>query len=496
MRGIDKRYEATRVLHGVDFDATPGEIHALIGGNGAGKSTLMRILAGAVQRDAGEIRIDGRPIDPRTPIDSRRAGIRAVYQEFSLVPHLDVTENLLLGELPTLAPGVVDWRAARREANAVLADLGFEGIDIRARVDRLGVSRRQMVEVAKALRDKPDVLILDEASAVLTSAELSRLFAVLRGVKDRGGTVIYVTHRLDEVFEIADRITVLKDGRLVGTVPRRGIDQPGLIRMMVGRSLDEVYPERHRAGAASHETALELDGLSGPGFRDVTLTVRRGEIVGVYGLVGSGRTEVARAIFGATHTADGAMRLFGGRFAPRSPADALRAGVAMLSEDRGRDGLVLSGSLVDNLTLASLRAVSFAGLLSRGRQRAAARSEVQSLSIHPPALDRPVRRMSGGNQQKVVFGKWLLHGATVQILDEPTRGVDVATKVEIYRIVAGLADEGLAVLLISSELPEILGMSDRIVVMRAGTIVGTFDRATATEERLLGAASGVLDAAA
>jgi ABC-type sugar transport system ATPase subunit len=419
-----------------------------------------------------------------------------VYQEFSLVPQLDVTENLLLGELPTRAPGVVDWRAAHREASTVLAELGFEGIDVRSRVDRLGVSRRQMIEVAKALRDRPDVLILDEASAVLTSAELERLFAVLRDVRARGGTVIYVTHRLDEVFEIADRITVLKDGRRVGTVQRQAIDQPGLIRMMVGRSLDEVYPERHRTGIASAEPALELDRVSGPGFRDVSLLVRRGEIVGLFGLVGSGRTELARAIFGATRTSGGAMHVMGARYAPRSPADALRVGVAMLSEDRGRDGLVLPGSLADNLTLASLRRVSIAGVLSRSRQRAAASSEVQALSIHPPALDRPVRRMSGGNQQKVVFGKWLLHGATVQILDEPTRGVDVATKVEIYRIVAGLADEGLAVLLISSELTEILGMSDRIAVMRAGGIVGTFDREDATEERLLGAASGVVDAAA
>jgi ribose transport system ATP-binding protein len=493
MRGIDKRYDASQVLHGVDFSARRGEIHALVGENGAGKSTLMRILAGVVPRDAGTIALDGETVEPRTPLDARRLGIRAVHQELSLVPHLDVTENLLLGELPTRPRGVIDWAEARREAEQMLAALEFGGIDVRERVDRLGISQRQMVEIAKALRGRPRVLILDEPSAVLSSAELDRLFAVLQQIRAAGTTVLYVSHRLDEVFHIADRITVLKDGSMVGTVTPGAIDQPGLIRMMVGRPLSEIYPARTSKPGAR---ALELDGLSGPGFRCVSLVLARSEIVGVFGLVGSGRTELARAIFGATRTTAGSMRLDGSMFAPHSPADALRAGVAMLAEDRARQGLVMPGSVADNLTLASFPRISRRGVLSRSRQRRLAGSQVEALDIRPVGLDRPVRRMSGGNQQKVVFGKWLLRGAAVQILDEPTRGVDVATKVQIYRVIGGLADEGRAVLLISSELPEILGMSDRILVMREGAMVAELSRAEATEERLLGIATGVAGAAA
>jgi len=489
MRGIDKRYDASQVLHGVDFSASQGEIHALVGENGAGKSTLMRILAGVVRHDAGSIALDGELVDPGTPQAARRLGIRAVHQELSLVPHLNVAENLLLGALPTRPRGIVDWPAAHREAEGMLTGLDFGGIDVRTRVDRLGISQRQMVEIAKAVRGQPRVLILDEPSAVLSSAELERLFLVLRAIREAGGTVLYVSHRLDEVFHIADRITVLKDGSIVGTVSPHDVDQPGLIRMMVGRPLSEVYPARTTSVG---EVALELDRLTGPGFRDVTLSLARGEVVGVFGLVGSGRTELARAIFGATRATGGSMRLNGSTYAPRSPADALRAGIAMLAEDRAREGLVLPGSVVDNLTLPSFPRLRRHGLLSRSRQRRAADTEVETLDIRPRGLDRPVRRMSGGNQQKVVFGKWLLHGASVQILDEPTRGVDIATKVQIYRVIGGLADEGRGVLLISSELPEILGMSDRILVMRDGVLAGELPRAQATEERLLAIAAGVV----
>ena len=493
MLGIDKRYDASQVLHGVDFSARRGEIHALVGENGAGKSTLMRILAGVVSRDAGTISLDGDRVEPDTPQDARRLGIRAVHQELSLVPHLGVTENLLLGELPTRLRGIIDWPEARREAGRMLDALGFRGIDTQARVDRLGISQRQMVEIAKALRGEPRVLILDEPSAVLSSAELDRLFAVLHRIRATGTTVVYVSHRLDEVFQIADRITVLKDGRVMGTVSPKEIDQPGLIRMMVGRPLSEIYPVRRSQPGAR---ILELDRLSGPGFHDASLSLGRNEVVGLFGLVGSGRTELARGIFGATRASAGAMHLDGAAYAPRSPADALRAGVAMLAEDRAREGLVPVASVLDNLSLASFSRMSRFRVIARTRQRVLAESQVKSLDIRPPALGPPVRRMSGGNQQKVVFGKWLLHGATVQILDEPTRGVDVATKVQIYRVIGRLADEGLAVLLISSELPEILGMSDRILVMREGTIVGELPRATATEERLLSIAAGVQGAAA
>jgi ABC-type sugar transport system ATPase subunit len=492
MRGISKRYGIAYALHDVDFEAGAGEIHALVGENGAGKSTLVRILAGAVPSDEGSMELDAAAYAPRSPHDARSLGIRAVHQEFSLVPHLSVAENLLLGEMPTRGPGIIDWRAAHAAASAGLAQLGFAGIDTRQRVDRLGVSQRQMVEIAKALRGRPRVVILDEPSAVLSNAELDQLFAILRAFREAGGTAIYVSHRLDEVVAISDRVTVLKDGRRVGTRITTDVTEPELIRMMVGRPLTEIYPTRRR-DPATH--LLSVRGLRGPGFADVDLDVATGEVVGVFGLVGAGRTELARAIFGAVRVAAGTMTLAGQPYAPGSPAAALRAGVAMLGEDRSRDGLVLSGRMLDNLTLASFGRLSRWGVLDRRRQRGAATDQVQRLDIRPPRLERPVHMLSGGNQQKVVFGKWLIHGARLQILDEPTRGVDVATKVQIYQLIGTLADEGLGVLLISSDLPEIIGMSDRIVVMRHGRVAGEVGRADATEERLLSIASGV-DAAA
>jgi ribose transport system ATP-binding protein len=468
-------------------------MHAIMGENGAGKSTLVRVLSGAVLAEAGSMEIDGAAYQPRSPHDARDQGIRAVYQEFSLVPQLSVAENLLLGELPTLSAGIVDWAAAHKEAAESLAVLGFEGIDTHVRVDHLGVSQRQMVEIAKAMRGAPRVVILDEPSAVLSNRELERLFTVLRSFREAGGTVIYVSHRLDEVLRISDRITVLKDGELVGTVETAAVDEQELIRMMVGRPLSEIYPARERPPAGQ---LLVLQGFSGPGFREVDLAVGTGEIVGLFGLVGAGRSELARSIFGAVRPTAGSMSLAGRAYRPRSPGDALRAGVAMLGEERGRDGLVLPANILDNLTLASLGKLSRLGVLQRRHQREAAGAQVIGLDIRPPLLGRRVRMLSGGNQQKVVFGKWLIRGAQVQILDEPTRGVDVATKVQIYRIIADLADRGLAVLLISSDLPEIIGMSDRIVVMRHGRVVGELPASQASEERLLSMASGVSGMAA
>jgi ribose transport system ATP-binding protein len=488
MRGISKRFGASLALRDVDFAARPGEIHGLMGENGAGKSTLMRVLAGAIDSDGGEMEIDGTSYRPRSPHDARTSGIRAVHQEFSLVSHLSVAENLLLGELPTHVRGVIDWAAAHREADSSLGALGFEGIDTHMRVDQLGVSQRQMVEITKAMRADPRVVILDEPSAVLSNAELERLFAVLRSFRDDGGVVVYVSHRLDEVLNICDRITVLKDGELVGTVSAVEVDEPELIRMMVGRPLSEIYPQRTRPEV---QELLLVEGLTGAGFQDVDLRLGTGEIVGIFGLVGAGRTELARAIFGATPISRGQMTLAGASFRPRSPAAALRAGVAMLSEERARDGLVLPAGILDNITLASLGRLSRLGILSRREQVQAAKEQVDYLDIRPARLQRPVRMLSGGNQQKVVFGKWLVHGARLQILDEPTRGVDVATKVQIYQIIASLADEGRAILLISSDLPEIIGMSDRILVMRLGRIVGEVPASAATEERLLAIASGV-----
>jgi ABC-type sugar transport system ATPase subunit len=496
LHGVRKRYDATLALRDVDLTIDAGEVHALAGENGAGKSTLIKVLGGAVRRDAGTISLDGAPVELATPLEARAAGIRIVYQEFSLVPTVSVTENVLLGQMPTGLRGMwIDWRDAHRRAAEAIASLGFEVPDVRRPVGALPVSQRQMVEIAKALLERPRILVLDEPSAVLSVRDLERLFSAIRSLRQSGGTVIYVSHRLDEVFSIADRITVLKDGARVGTLPAGQVDQQGLVRMMVGRSLGEVFPARDRL--ASPEPVLVVRGLSRRrAFQDVSLDLSPGEIVGVSGLVGSGRTELVRAIAGADRPDGGQMTLGGQPYQPRSPAEGLRAGVAMLSEDRARDGLLPAMSVRDNLSLASFARMTRLGVFVRRVQEALVGEQVRELNVRTRSVDAPVRSLSGGNQQKAMVGRWLLRGARVLLLDEPTRGVDVGAKAEIYRIVAGLAQRGMALLLVSSELPEVLGMSDRILVMRGGRIVARFQRGEATEERLLAAAAGVAPEAA
>jgi ribose transport system ATP-binding protein len=490
MRGISKRYGVTIALRGVGLTGLPGEVHALVGENGAGKSTLMKVLSGAVQPEEGEIRLDGTPVRIKEPAEARRLRVHAVYQEFSLVPNLSVAENIWLsrGSLRRNR-WWVDRSKVNRSAEDLLDEIGFTGLDVRRPVSRLRVSGRQLVEIAKAVIERPQVLILDEPSAVLSRQELRRLFDLVRRLTGEGTLVFYVSHRLEEVFEIADRITVLKDGEVVGTVRPQETDERELIRMMVGRTLEEIYPMR---GGGRGEEVLGIHGLGcDPAFADVSFSLARGEIVGLFGLVGSGRTEMARCIFGAEPATSGHMRLEGRPFQPRSPAEAVAAGVAYLTEDRARDGLVITDSVRDNVSLASLRRLGRWGLLDRRMQERVVEAKVRELDIRPPQPWRVVGRLSGGNQQKVMLAKWLLTAAKVLILDEPTRGVDVATKVDIYQMTAALAQRGVGILLISSELPEILGMSDRVLVMRKGGMVGNFDRARATEEALLAPAAGV-----
>jgi ribose transport system ATP-binding protein len=490
MRGIRKSFDVTQALRGVDFRAQRGEVHAIVGENGAGKSTLMKILAGAIPRDDGEILVDGDPADVSTPLTAHRLGIRAVYQEFSLVPHLTVTENILLGQMPSSrVPGCVDWAMAHRRAEEILHTIGFVGIEVRTVVRSLSVSHQQMVEIAKAVAVRPRILILDEPSAVLSQEELDRLFALVRQLKQEGTLILYISHRLDEVFEIADRITVLKDGQLVGSVQPQQTDQSQLIRMMVGRSLGEIFPSRR---PARDEVALEVKGLSREGsFSDVSFSLRRGEVLGMSGLVGSGRTQVARCIFGAEPFDSGELFIDGKPIRPRSPREAVKEGIALLTEDRKRDGLVLICTIRDNASMASFERLSRWGIINRRAQESDVHKKIQELDIRPPLLDRLARQLSGGNQQKLVLAKWLMTQARVLVLDEPTRGVDVATKVEIYQLIGELAADGIGVLLISSELPEILGLSDRALVMREGRVVGEFTRAEASEEKLLASAAGV-----
>lgn len=491
MQGICKSYDGTQALRNVDLCAALGEVHAIVGENGAGKSTLIKILSGAVKCDAGRILIDGQPVTLDTPLHAHRLGIRAVYQEFSLVSHLTVTENILLGRMPTgRHKWSVDWTEAHRRAERILEEIGFTGIQVRTPVSQLSVSHQQMVEIAKAIADKPRILILDEPSAVLSQEELKRLFALVRKLKEQSTLILYISHRLDEVFEVADRITVLKDGGLVGVVRTQETDDAQLIKMMVGRTLGEFYPQRATVPTGE---VLSVSHLSREGwFKDVSFSLGHGEILGMFGLVGSGRTQVAKCIFGADPASSGEIRLEGQPLRLRSPRDAVKAGIALLTEDRKRDGLVLSCSIRDNVSLATMQQISRWGFLNRRQQDNRVRTKVQELAIRPPQIDRLVRQLSGGNQQKVALAKWLLSEAKVLILDEPTRGVDIATKVEIYHIISDLAAQGMGILLISSELPEILGMCDRTLVMREGRLVGEFSRAQATEETLLACAAGVL----
>jgi len=491
MRGIRKSFSGTQALKGVDFSARLGEVHAIVGENGAGKSTLMKILSGALQRDAGEILLGGEPVEIKSPISAHRLGIRAVYQEFSLVRHLSITENILMGQMPTRrVKWWVDWGRAHKLAEEKLAEIGSTALDVHTLVSRLSVSHQQMVEIAKAAVSPPRVWILDEPSAVLSQEELNHLFAMIQKLKKESTLILYISHRLDEVFKVADRITVLKDGELMGTVYSHETDQGQLIKMMVGRTLGEFYPDRHTKPG---EEILAVKDLGRKGtFKDISFSLASGEILGLFGLVGSGRTQVARCIFGADRSSAGEVLLKGKAVRLNSPRDAVRAGIALLTEDRKRDGLVMSCSIRDNASLATMDQVSRLGVLNIRQRDARIQAKVQELSIHPSQISRLVRQLSGGNQQKVVLAKWLLSQAQVLILDEPTRGVDVATKIDIYHIISDLAEQGIGVILISSELPEILGMSDRALVMREGRLVGEFTREAASEESLLACAAGVV----
>jgi len=484
MRSVSKRFGNTQALDDVHFSAAAGEVHAISGENGAGKSTLMKILSGAVQADTGEIFLNDMPVSIASPHDAHRLGIHTVYQEFSLVGHLSVTENILIGRLP-LSPvtHLINWPAAHRRARELLAEVGFEDFDVRQKVSQLSVAHQQMVELTKAIVEKPRILILDEPSAVLSQRELGYLLALIQRLRDEGILVLYISHRLDELFQVADRITVLKDGKLVGTLASAEANEEQLITLMVGRTLEEFYPERE---AQPEDVLLAVRGLTRePDLRDISFTVRRGEIVGMFGLVGSGRTELARCLFGADRFDAGSITLNGAPFRPKSPHQAVEAGLALLTEDRKKSGLVLTASIRDNASLAAFPAMSWFGIIKRAEQDRQVKGKVDELQIQPPDIERLVQQLSGGNQQKVVLAKWMLVDARLIILDEPTRGIDVATKVEIYQIMHRLTQSGVAFLLISSEMLEILGMSDRVLVMRQGMLTGELNRAEMTEEKLL-----------
>jgi D-xylose transport system ATP-binding protein len=493
-RGLTKRFPGVTALSGVDFDVRQGELHALCGENGAGKSTLIKLLSGVHPYGSyeGEFFVDGNPARFSSVADAEAAGLAVIYQELALVPEMTVAENLFLGAEPKKGP-FIDWETVRREAKALLEGFGLR-IDPLAKTSSLGTGQRQLVEILKALRKRSRVLILDEPTAALTESESATLLERLRELKSRGIGLVYVSHRLEEVFSIADRVTVLRDGTSVGTLEGARIEKREVIRRMVGREISELFPRR--AGSPG-PVRLRLRDLSvedeegAPRLRGISLDVRAGEVVGLGGLMGSGRSELLMHLFGAWgRRSGGTVELDGAEFEPSGPEQALARGLGLVTEDRRRYGLALSRSVGFNMTLSSLPRWSKFGFVDTRKEEAAAGGMFDSLRVKASGLGAEVGRLSGGNQQKVVLGKTLLTEPKVILLDEPTRGVDVGAKVELYELINRLTDEGKAVLLVSSELPELLGMSDRILMLHEGTIGGGFERGEATQERLLAAALG------
>jgi inositol transport system ATP-binding protein len=491
MAGIAKGFPGVQALSGVDFEVRGGEVMALLGENGAGKSTLLKILAGAQAPDSGTIAFDGAEVGLADPQAAQALGIVTIYQEFNLIPSLTIAENVFIGREPTRM-GLVDWPAMRRATAAITREVGLE-LDPARLVADLSVAEQQMVEIARALSMEAKLVVMDEPTSALSDHEVRRLFAIVRGLKARGIAVVFVTHRLDEVVALCDRITVLRDGRLVGAADVADVTVDGIVRMMVGREVDSLFRRRgrHREG----EVALEVRGLSRGRdprdphavlLHDVSFAVRRGEILGLAGLVGAGRTEVARAVFGADPLQAGAVLVDGRAARIRSPADAIAAGIGLVPEDRKQQALFLSLAVRANLSVAALGRLSRAfGLVDGRRERGLVEEYRRKLNIRMAGPEQAIANLSGGNQQKVVLARWLALQPKVLIVDEPTRGIDVAAKAEVHHLLYELADAGIAVVAISSELPEVMTVSDRIVTMREGRVTGELAREEASEERLM-----------
>jgi ABC-type sugar transport system ATPase subunit len=487
LRGIEKSFPGVQALKGVDFELRAGQVHALVGENGSGKSTLMKVAGGEYQADAGEIFLDGERVHFRVPGDSIRAGISAIAQEVPLVPQLSIAENVLLGRLPRRR-GVVDWRTARRHALDVLASLEVDDLDPQALVGTLPLDQQQLISIARALSLNSRVLIFDEATSSLTEDEVESLFRVIKGLRTRGVGIIFITHRLREIYAIADVVTVLRDGAMVGTRPIDEAPESDLTRMMVGRDLgDFFFKQEIEPGPVVLETkALQSRGMLAP----VDLELRAGEIVGLAGLVGAGRSGLLSTLFGLESGVSGEILVDGAPVRVGTPRAAITAGFALVPEDRKRLGLVANRSVRENLAMVENSRIWDRFVVAGRQERALAQRYVSQLQIRTPSLDTPVQSLSGGNQQKIVIGKWLAQHPKIWLLDEPTRGIDVGAKSEIFRLMGDLAASGTAILMSSSELIDLLGICDRLLVMFRGEIVGELSRAEATEERVIYYATG------
>jgi len=486
MHGVCKRFPGVQALRDAGLEVLPGEVHVLLGENGAGKSTLMKILCGQYRADAGDVVLAGESIAPATPVDAERHGLVMIHQELNLVPGLTVAENVFLGHEPT-SGGLIHGEAMREGARELLRRLRCE-VQPDTPVAELSVAEQQLVEIARALRDKARLLVMDEPTAALSDAEIEALFEVIRSVCRDGVPVIYISHRLKEIFAVGDRVTVMRDGRTVGTREVAETDVSELIHLMVGRTIAEQIPKRE---ARVGEPVLEVEGVARSGvLSPVTLAVCAGEILGVAGLMGSGRTELARAIFGADPADSGTIQVAGHALSGHHPGASIAAGLGFLTEDRKQQGLLLQRSVTENITLTTLDDDATFGVLDLGAERQRAQGMVDRLRIRTASLDQEAVNLSGGNQQKVVLARWLAARCKVLLFDEPTRGVDVGAKAEIYELIGELVDHGVAVVLISSELPELIGLADRVAVMHEGSLQSILPRAEATQERIMQLALG------
>lgn len=488
--GIRKTFPGVLALDDVSFDLRRGEVHALIGENGAGKSTLMKILSGVEKPDGGTLVYRGRPVVFHDALEARNAGIGIIFQELNLIPDLTVAQNIYIGREPRTPWGTIDEKKMIQGAAALLGTL-HQTIEPTATVRRLTISQQQMVEIAKALSQKSEVLIMDEPTSALTESEIPELFRVIRHLKGEGVGIIYISHRLDELKHVADRVSIFRDGRHIGTDPYGAVDLKEMVNRMVGRKLELQFPVRRNVPTS--EVLLEVRSLSaGQRVKDVSFRLYRGEILGFAGLMGAGRSETARAIFGADTKTGGEIFLEGKKIAIRSPDEAIGLGIAYLPEDRKRHGLAVEMSVVENLTMADIPAVSHPwGILSGAEEHKVGKKYVEELQIKTPSLDRRVKTLSGGNQQKVVVGKWLFNKSKILIFDEPTRGIDVGAKYSVYLLMEQLAHEGVGVIMISSELPEILGMTDRILVLHEGELAATLTTSETNQQEILHYASGL-----
>jgi rhamnose transport system ATP-binding protein len=489
---ISKSFPGVRALDAVSLRLYPGQVTALVGENGAGKSTIVKILTGIYQPDEGSIALDGRQVTLPTAHAAAAAGVTAIHQETVLFDDLSVAENIFLGHAPRTSRGLIDWRAMGDGARAMLARVGAE-IDPDVRLRDLGIANKHLVAVARALSIDARVVIMDEPTAALSHKEILELFAIVEKLRDDGKAILFISHKFDEVFRISDRYTVFRDGKMVGEGRTSEATEDALVRLMVGRSIDAIFPARD---AAPGDEALRVDGLCHPTeFDDISFAVRRGEILGFYGLVGAGRSEVMQALFGITRLASGSVTVDGRPASIRSPATAIGHGLVYVPEDRGQQGAIRGLPIFQNVTLPSLARVSRRGFLRMAEEFRLARDYTRRLELRAAALDQELGQLSGGNQQKVVIAKWLATKPRVIILDEPTKGIDIGSKAAVHAFMAELAVQGLAIIMVSSEIPEILGMSDRVVVMREGRMVDTLDRAGLTPEKLVRAAAGITEVA-